>query len=249
MLHEYDSRESNRLSREDSPCVLSEFRAGAIAFGVDEPPQSAVDDVSPFGGRAKRSLDLMILLLLLPLAVLVGVPIACLIALDGGNPIYGHMRVGWNGRLFRCYKFRTMSVEAENELLRILEHDATARQQWLDRFKLDNDPRVTPLGRCLRKTYLDEIPQIWNVLRGDMSWVGPRPVIPAEMDKYGVFQSAYLRCRPGISGLWQIKRRSDTTYTQRVGLDVQYAQRWSAARDVMIVLLTIPRILFADSDG
>jgi len=245
VLQELRSCENDGLSREEWSWAAREFRAGNVPPSATEMREPDICGRSPFGGMAKRSLDLLISFLLLPLAVFVGVPIACVIALDGGNPIYGHTRVGWNGRLFRCYKFRTMNVEAEHELDRLLEQDEIARQQWLDRFKLENDPRVTPLGRWLRKTYLDEIPQIWNVLRGDMSWVGPRPVVPAEMEKYGVFQSSYLGCRPGISGLWQINRHSDTTYIQRVGFDVQYAQKWSPARDVTIVLLTIPRILFA----
>jgi lipopolysaccharide/colanic/teichoic acid biosynthesis glycosyltransferase len=142
-----------------------------------------------------------------------------------------------------------MTVEAEHALDAILEHDEIARRQWLDRFKLENDPRVTPLGRWLRKTYLDEIPQIWNVLRGDMSWVGPRPIVTEETDKYGNFLSAYLACRPGITGLWQINRRSDTTYAERVAMDDQYARKWSVPRDLAILLLTIPRMLFADNGG
>lgn len=249
MFQELSSCDSNRLCRED---VV--WRAGEQGFPDDvaigeNAERAIVEGGSPFGGAAKRGFDLVISLLLLPIAALVAVPIACLVALDGGSPIYSHTRVGWNGRLFRCYKFRTMYVEAEHSLQRILEQDEMARQEWLDRFKLENDPRVTPLGQWLRKTYLDEIPQIWNVLKGEMSWVGPRPVIPAEMCKYGALQSAYLCCRPGVSGLWQINRRNETTYGQRVDFDVQYARKWSAARDIMIMLLTIPRIVFADSHG
>ena len=249
MLRELRSCESERLSGEARSWTLSEFRADNVPVTARGSEQPLVGNVSPFGGTAKRSLDLAISILLLPLAVFVGFPIACLVVLNGGNPIYGHTRVGWNGRLFRCYKFRTMNAEAEHELQTILEQDEVARQQWLERFKLENDPRVTPLGRWLRRTYLDEIPQLWNVLRGDMSWVGPRPIVPAEMRKYGAFLSAYLACRPGVSGLWQIKRSSDTTYMQRVDFDVQYVRKWSAARDLVIMFLTIPRILFADSDG
>jgi len=249
MLQGLRSSESEPLSYEARTWTFSEFRADNVPVTSTGSEQPLVGNGSPFGGMAKRSLDLAISFLLLPLAALIGVPIACAVALNGGNPIYGHTRVGRDGRLFRCYKFRTMSAEAELELQIILQQDEVARQQWLDRFKLENDPRVTPLGRWLRRTYLDEIPQVWNVLRGDMSWVGPRPIVPAEMHKYGAFLSAYLACRPGVSGLWQIKRRSDTTYMQRVEFDVQYARKWSAVRDLMIMLLTIPRILFADSGG
>lgn len=248
MLQELTSYESSRLRVEDAVRRENETACTAgVQFG-ESTRQPTVEGKSPFGGGAKRGFDLAISFLLLPVAAVVGVPIACLVALNGGEPIYGHTRVGWNGRPFRCYKFRTMNVEAESALERILEHDETARQQWLDRFKLENDPRVTLLGRWLRRTYLDEIPQIWNVLRGDMSWVGPRPIVPAEMGKYEGFQSAYLRCRPGVSGLWQIRRRNDTSYEQRVDYDVQYAQNWSAGRDLAIIFLTLPRILFADGD-
>jgi lipopolysaccharide/colanic/teichoic acid biosynthesis glycosyltransferase len=135
-----------------------------------------------------------------------------------------------------------MVVEAENELQAILEQDPAARRRWLEHFKLENDPRVTPLGRLLRHTGLDEIPQIWNVLRGEMSLVGPRPVIPDELDKYGAQLSAYLACRPGITGLWQIKRRKNTTYKERVAFDADYAKNWSMERDILIFVFTLPRM-------
>lgn len=199
----------------------------------------------PHGGLAKRCLDVALSLLLVPIVALVALPVALLIAVKGGAPIYGHLRVGWNGRLFRCYKFRTMVAEAEDELQAILDSDPAARLEWLERFKLANDPRVTPFGRFLRTTNLDEIPQIWNVLRGEMSWVGPRPVIPDELAKYGAHLGDYLACRPGVSGLWQIRRRGDTTYDERVAMDVEYARHWSIARDLAILVLTIPWMLAA----
>jgi lipopolysaccharide/colanic/teichoic acid biosynthesis glycosyltransferase len=182
----------------------------------------------------------MTAILLLPLFLFFSLPIACLVALRGGSPIYGHFRVGWNAKPFRCYKFRTMVVEAEDQLQAILERDPAARLEWLERFKLENDPRVTPLGRLLRDTNLDEIPQIWNVLRGEMSWVGPRPIVPDELDKYGAHLSSYVACRPGITGLWQIKRRKSTTYDDRVAYDVEYVRNWSIARDIMILIRTAP---------
>ena len=196
----------------------------------------------PFGGRAKRGLDLFLALLLLPVAAIVALPVALLIALEGGEPIYGHLRVGWNGRLFRCYKFRTMIADADVALGTLLRQDPEARRQWFERYKLENDPRVTRLGWLLRETNLDEIPQIWNILRGEMSWVGPRPVVLEELSRYGAHLPAYLACRPGITGLWQVSRRSDTPYSKRVTLDVDYARNWSFARDLAILFRTIPRI-------
>lgn len=135
-----------------------------------------------------------------------------------------------------------------NEKLRTLLHDnPQACGEWLGQFKLKNDPRVTRLGYFLRKTSLDEIPQIWNVLRGEMSWVGPRPVVTDELSKYGAYLPAYLACRPGITGLWQVNRSSDTTYAERVAFDVHYAECWSIALDLKILLMTIPRILTANA--
>ncbi len=236
----------------DSPVVLDGSGIRGIDWRAHEErhaaePRFAVTSATPLGGSAKRCIDILLSTLLLPLAAILSLPVACLVALGGGSPIYGHLRVGWNGKLFRCYKFRTMVVEAEDELQAILERDPAARIQWLERFKLANDPRVTPLGRFLRSTSLDEIPQIWNVLRGEMSWVGPRPVILDELAKYGSQVSAYLACRPGITGLWQVRRRSDTTYDQRVAFDVEYARTRTVARDLAILCQTIP-CLFAARD-
>ena len=196
----------------------------------------------PFGGRAKRCLDLFLTLLLLPFAATLALPVALLIALDGGKPIYGHPRVGWNGRVFRCYKFRTMVADSDVALETLLEQNPAARQQWLERYKLENDPRVTRLGWLLRETNLDEIPQIWNVIRGEMSWVGPRPVVVEELTRYGAHLPVYLACRPGITGLWQISRRNGMPYSKRVELDADYACNWSIRRDLVILFLTIPRI-------
>ena len=136
-----------------------------------------------------------------------------------------------------------MVTDADVALRTLLQQDPEARLQWLERHKLENDPRVTRLGWLLRETNLDEIPQIWNVLRGEMSWVGPRPVVREELSRYGAHLPAYLACRPGITGLWQVSRRSDTPYSKRVTLDLDYARNWSVARDLTILFRTIPRIL------
>ncbi|MBV9570687.1 MAG: sugar transferase [Alphaproteobacteria bacterium] len=193
----------------------------------------------------KRCFDLVVTLALLPAAMISAPVIAAAIALDGGNPIYRHVRVGRGGRIFQCYKFRTMHRGAEESLERLLERSPVLRDEWNDHFKLRKDPRVTRLGRFLRKTSLDELPQMWNILRGEMSWVGPRPVTPAELPKYGRHLPDYLGCLPGITGLWQVSGRSDTTYEQRVQLDAEYAARWSAMLDLKILLLTVPRVLAA----
>jgi len=210
------------------------------AFTPDDFPVA-----SPARAFVKRCVDIALSLLALPIALVLGVPIALLIALGGGRPIYNHLRVGRDGRHFVCHKFRTMIAGADIALEMLLADDPELRAEWLGHFKLKNDPRVTPLGRLLRKTSLDEIPQILNVLKGEMSWVGPRPVIPQELSKYGAQASAYLACRPGITGLWQVNGRSHTTYAERTALDMQYAKTWSIWLDVKILLLTIPRVLAA----
>lgn len=190
------------------------------------------------GGVAKRMVDLALAIFLLPVAAIVGLAVAIAVLSDGGNPIFAHARIGRHGRTFRCYKFRTMVRDSEARLAAILREDADAHCQWQHQFKLENDPRVTPIGRFLRKSGLDEIPQLWNILCGDMSWVGPRPVTRAELVKYGLSLPAYLSCRPGLTGLWQIHRTRDTSYAERVAYDVRYGEEWSIGRDFLILIRT-----------
>ena len=198
---------------------------------------------STAAGIAKRSFDVAIAALLAPLALIVILPLCLLVMADGGRPLYRHMRVGRGGRLFACHKIRTMRPGAETALQVLLEKDFSSRAQWTDGFKLKDDPRVTRLGRFLRKSSLDELPQIWNVLKGEMSLVGPRPIIVEELDKYGDDVDAYLACVPGISGLWQVSGRNETSYEERVTLDTHYAREWSFLLDLAILARTIPAVL------
>jgi lipopolysaccharide/colanic/teichoic acid biosynthesis glycosyltransferase len=175
--------------------------------------------------------------------LLLGLPAFLLIALmvrrDGGKVFYAHMRVGRGGRQFGCLKFRSMVTDADRRLAALLERDPEARAEWEATRKLKNDPRVTMIGRFLRATSLDELPQLINVLRGEMSLVGPRPVQASELAAfYGAAAQHYLTVRPGITGPWQISGRNDTTYAQRVALDVAYATRPSLLNDVKILLRT-----------
>jgi lipopolysaccharide/colanic/teichoic acid biosynthesis glycosyltransferase len=197
------------------------------------------------GAFAKRALDVCFSIAVFPFALFAGLPIALLVMLDGGQPVFRHERIGRNGTPFHCYKFRTMVVDADDRLRALLEQNPAAHREWRERFKLESDPRVTPLGWLLRKTSLDELPQIWNVIKGDMSWVGPRPIVREELPRYGMHLPAYLACRPGITGLWQVNGRSDTTYGERIAFDVDYAQRASVWLDLKILALTIPRVLTA----
>ncbi|MEM9781185.1 MAG: sugar transferase [Pseudomonadota bacterium] len=169
------------------------------------------------------------------IAVLMGT-----IMLDGGRPLFAQPRVGRDGRVFPCYKLRTMVPDAGRRLAEILRDDPEARRVWELHHKLDDDPRITWLGRFLRKTSLDELPQLWNVLRGDMSLVGPRPVTRVEMHRYAGQASMYKSVRPGLTGLWQIEGRGkDVSYAERVAMDARYAGRVSFLEDLRILAGTL----------
>jgi lipopolysaccharide/colanic/teichoic acid biosynthesis glycosyltransferase len=217
---------------------------GAGAFPVTQ-NRAAFAVEAPAARRAKRILDLTLALLLLPLISPVSLAICLLVALEGGSPVYRHLRLGRGGRSFYCYKIRTMALDADAQLKALLDSNHLAREEWSEKFKLKKDPRVTRLGSFLRKTSLDELPQLWNVLKGEMSFVGPRPIIADELERYGERAVAYLACRPGISGLWQISGRNDVSYEERVELDERYALEWSLMLDFRILLRTLPVVLKA----
>ena len=160
-----------------------------------------------------------------------------------GPVIFKHIRIGKDGKAFPCYKFRTMCVDAKEKLAELLKNNPQARKEWEHDFKLKNDPRITKSGAFLRKTSLDELPQIINVLRGEMSLVGPRPVIQEELARYHEFVGDYLMVRPGITGLWQVSGRSDTTYDERVQMDSWYVRNWSVWLDVMLLWRTIKSVI------
>lgn len=180
-----------------------------------------------------------------------GLPVFCMIALmirvtSKGSSVYSHERIGRGGKVFRCFKFRTMYADADLKLQELLEKNPTLKMEWELCRKLKNDPRITPIGRFLRKTSLDELPQFWNVLRGDLSIVGPRPVVLAEIGQYyGQKASKILSVRPGITGLWQVSGRNDTTYHTRVRLDEEYVDNHSFILDLKLVLKTIPSMIFS----
>jgi Undecaprenyl-phosphate galactose phosphotransferase WbaP len=198
----------------------------------------------PWARRTKRLLDLLLTvvggLLISPLLIAMVVSIK----LDSSGPaFYAQRRLGAEGKHFRCWKFRTMHTNAEQLLDEYLHGDSNLRAEWEQNFKLRHDPRVTRVGRFLRKTSLDELPQLWNVLRGEMSLVGPRPIVDAEIPKYGTVYEMYQRIKPGISGLWQVSGRSDTNYTERVKLDAYYVQNWSVWFDIVILARTVRSVI------
>ena len=197
-----------------------------------------------FDWAAKRGLDVSVavtaLFLLLPLLLLIAFMIW---ATDRKAPIFRHMRIGRDGQRFGCLKFRSMVTDGDDVLAAHLAVNPLAQAEWAATHKLTDDPRITPIGQVLRKTSLDELPQLWNVLRGEMSLVGPRPIVQAEIPRYGHAFATCFAVPPGVTGLWQVSGRSDTTYAERVALDLDYATRWSLRRDLLIMLRTIPAVL------
>ena len=175
--------------------------------------------------------------------------IAALVSLDGGPVFYAHRRVGARGRVFDCLKFRSMVVDGEEVLQRVLASDSAAAEEWACTQKLRRDPRVTWIGRFLRKTSLDELPQLLNVLRMEMSLVGPRPIVSLEIPKYAEDIAYYYETRPGITGLWQVSGRSNTTYAERVRLDTYYVKNWTLLQDFSILARTIPAVVSGRGAG
>ena len=191
----------------------------------------------------KRAFDLLLTicggLAISPVLLVVTI----LVAIENkGNIIFAHKRVGKHGKLFPCYKFQSMVPDAQQKLVNYLATHSEARKEWEESFKLTNDPRVTKLGAFLRKTSLDELPQLWNVIRGDMSLVGPRPIVMKEIEKYGDFIKEYYMVLPGITGMWQASGRSDTTYEERVEMDTWYVRNWSVWIDFMYLFKTVKAV-------
>ncbi len=200
--------------------------------------------VLPRQRRVKSAIDLCLtLLLLIPLLPIIGI-IALLIKLTSRGPVfYSAERLGQDSKPFRQWKFRTMYEDADDALERHLEEDPHLMEEWKRTFKLKTDPRVTWIGRILRRTSLDELPQLWNILRGDMSLVGPRPIVQQEAKCYGEAYDLFKRVKPGLSGLWQVSGRNDTSYEERVHLDCYYIRNWSPWLDVYILAQTVKAVI------
>ena len=197
-----------------------------------------------FDANLSRLLDIVVaaiaLAILLPVICLLCL---CIIAQDGGLPIFVHRRIGRDGRSFPCLKLRTMVVNADQRLHQLLESDPAAQAEWLIDQKLRNDPRVTPLGTFLRRSSLDELPQLLNVLFGHMSMVGPRPIVVDEVARYGRYFRFYCAVKPGLTGLWQVSGRNDVSYRRRVAMDTVYSRRKSLRGDIFILARTVPAVL------
>jgi UDP-galactose-lipid carrier transferase len=194
----------------------------------------------------KRSFDLVVSSILLTLLAPLFIYIGWKVSRDGGAPTYGHERVGFNGKKFKCLKFRSMVMNSQEVLAELLENSAEARAEWDKDFKLRNDPRVTTIGEFLRKSSLDELPQLWNVFKGEMSLVGPRPIIDEELLRYKEDAEYYLMAKPGMSGLWQVSGRNDIEYETRVYLDSWYVKNWSLWNDIVILFKTVSVVFNRD---
>jgi Undecaprenyl-phosphate galactose phosphotransferase WbaP len=196
---------------------------------------------------AKRMIDLassaLLILFFLPLMAI----ISFLIVLESGFPVfYLQKRLGQGGRTFGMWKFRTMVQDSAEVLDHCLARSPELRKEWIECQKLRNDPRITRVGRILRRTSLDELPQLWNVIKGDMSMVGPRPIIDAEVAKYQAAYSVYMKTLPGLTGLWQVSGRNRTTYAERVAYDTYYARNWSVWMDIYLLVKTVSTVLTGD---
>ena len=192
----------------------------------------------------KRAFDLVLTITggLLISPILLAIAVA--VAVDNrGRIIFAHERIGRLGKKFPCYKFQTMVPDAQERLKKYLAENPAAQREWDETFKLTNDPRVTRLGAWLRRTSLDELPQLWNVIRGEMSLVGPRPIVEEEVPRYGENIREYYMVLPGITGMWQVSGRSDTTYAERVAMDTWYVQNWSVWIDMMYLFKTVKAVV------
>jgi len=217
------------------------YLSGAISLSPQRGPIHVVADELAL--RLNQLLALSILVLLAPV---MGVVAFLIWRRDGAPVLFAHYRVGHDGKLFRCMKFRTMYRDAERMLSELLAKDPAARAEWQREQKLLRDPRVTPIGNFLRRTSLDELPQLFNVLRGEMSLVGPRPITVGELTRYGRVRWHYLSVRPGMTGLWQVSGRNNTSYDERVALDRRYVEERSVWMNLHILLKTVKVVVARD---
>lgn len=188
----------------------------------------------------KRMTDLFLLFISAPLTIPVIIIVSLIVKLSNPGPVfYGHTRIGKNGKKFKCWKFRSMVVDADKQLEKILAENPQMRAEWEKDRKFTDDPRITKIGKILRKTSIDELPQFFNILTGEMSFVGPRPVTYPELEKYGGKADFILSVQPGLSGMWQISGRSDTGYEERIMLDSYYIQNWTIWLDIWIIIKTV----------
>jgi len=243
MQAEYQSPESRTAAIEDSYSY-----AEALSRPATRPRRVALLPSELFRYRVvKRCLDVSLILISAPITLLALGIVSVMVMLSSPGPVfYSHRRIRKNGAFFSMWKFRTMCVNSAEVMEEYLSRHPEARVEWNKTHKLRNDPRITPIGSFLRRYSLDELPQLWNVLSGHMSLVGPRPIVAAEVEKYANSFECYCRVKPGLTGLWQVSGRSELTYDERVALDCEYVNRWSLRRDIRILLKTFVVVVTQD---
>lgn len=245
--HPQEHREEQPQAHPEEP-TLSIMAAPATPMErhlIVVPAQAASSKATIYAKWGNRLLDvtlaIILILLLLPVMMLTALMV---FASDPGPVLFAHARIGRRGHLFPCYKFRSMYVGAEQRLADLVAANPELGRQWAEGQKLRRDPRVTPIGRILRVYCLDELPQLFNVIEGDMSLVGPRPITEGELARYGRHADAYCSVRPGLTGLWQVTRSDTTSYNRRIATDILYIRRKSLRLDCRILLMTIPAVIF-----
>lgn len=249
-MYEFNNRlfsaETSRLTGDSRPKSGNASGAQAARAPHINTPFAAARrwqaDPAWFGRGVDVTIAALILLATLPVVVLLCLAIW---AQDGGRPIFAHRRIGRDGRTFPCFKLRSMVIDADSRLQRLLESDPEAAAEWAADHKLRSDPRITLLGAFLRKSSLDELPQLMNVILGHMSLVGPRPIVANEIPRYGRYFQYYCSVRPGITGLWQVSGRNDVSYRRRVALDTVYCRQKTVSFDMWILGRTIPVLLLS----
>jgi lipopolysaccharide/colanic/teichoic acid biosynthesis glycosyltransferase len=243
MQSEYQSPESRTAAIEGSYSYTE-----TVGHSLERLPRTDSAPSEFFRYRViKRSLDVLLVLILMPVILLVLGLVSAVVRISSPGPIfYSHRRIRKGGAFFSMWKFRTMCVNSAEVLEDYLAEHPEARAEWNKTHKLREDPRITRLGVFLRRYSLDELPQLWNVMMGQMSLVGPRPIVAAEVEKYGECFDCYCRVKPGLTGLWQVSGRSALSYEARVSLDCEYVERWSLTGDFVILLKTFSSVVNQD---
>jgi Undecaprenyl-phosphate galactose phosphotransferase WbaP len=243
VLDQHQFAESSSVAIVDSTFVEHEWRVLSQTIRSTQHNPSELFRYRVF----KRAFDLCVVFFLLPVLLPLFFVISLVLESTSPGPVFfSHRRIRKDGDFFQMWKFRTMCVNSAEVLEEYLRSHPEANEEWLTTHKLKNDPRITRFGAFLRRTSLDELPQVWNVLNGTMSFVGPRPIVSAEIEKYGSCFDCYCRVKPGLTGLWQVSGRSKVSYGRRIALDCEYVQTWSLWRDFMIVLKTFSAVLKQD---
>src|SRR5271155_35852 len=243
MQAEYQSPESRTAAIEGSYSYTE-----SVGRSLERPQQNGSAPSEFFRYRViKRFCDVLLVLISMPVLLLVLGAVSAVVMLSSPGPIfYSHRRIRKGGAFFSMWKFRTMCVNSAEVLEDYLARHPDAQAEWNETHKLRKDPRITPLGVFLRRYSLDELPQLWNVLMGQMSLVGPRPIVAAEVEKYRDCFDCYCRVKPGLTGLWQVSGRSALSYERRVALDCEYVERWSLMRDIWILMKTFSSVVNQD---